>query len=247
MINFLRIIGNIRLGDYLHKDGTINDTPTPDILGVCVIPSDFLPDKYARFISLTQKASYHQWGRDIKLKSEFKRRLPGKRKEDGVLRSGYFIEKGYRFRNGDALLESPYLLDDSFNPEFLRDIPFGNAFQDYRGYENMRIYKEKYSNDGTLSNVFTEIMKESPSYGKNDWYLPSIGELAFIPPKVNLIRDKINRALISGSPGVILPADYFWSSSEKDPDDVWEVNTSHCGIDSSYKIIGGCVRAFLIL
>ena len=228
MINFLRLANNIKLGDFLHQDGTINDAPSSDIIGICVISSNFLPDKYARFISLTQKTYYRPWGRDIRLKSDYKIRLP--RKE-----------------NGNLSLIDLYLPDDSFNPEFLKDLPGGNAFQDYKGYENMRLYKEKYGNDKTLSNAFTTIIKESPSYKKDDWYLPAIGELTLIIPKFDFIDEKLYKALIAGSWGITLPAGYIWSSTEHDSEDAWDVSLNYGLVDYGDKDLNDCVWAFLAL
>ena len=242
MINFLRFVGNIKLGDYLHQDGTINDTPSPDIIGVCVIPSGILPDRLARFISLTQMTSYYQNGRDINLKSKFKTGLPGKRKRK-PLHWGYLNEK----EEGNLLLINPYLPDSSFNPEFLKDLPGGNALQDYKGYENMKLYKEKYGNDKTLSNAFTEIIKESPTYRKDEWYLPAIGELTLIIPRFKFIRYKINEALTAGSEGIYLSGNNIWSSSEWDSRNAWYVTMIYGFVIFIGKESRNYVRAFLAL
>ncbi len=238
MINFLRIVGNIRLGNYLHLDGTIDTTPSNDIIGVCVIPSNFLPDGFARFISLG--ASHCRWGRIVKLRSDFKRKLPGK--------MGEIVNWGYIKNVGDMLLANPYLPDDySLNSEFLQDLPGGNAFQDYKGYENMRIFKEKYGGNKRLFNAFTETIKNSPSYRKDDWYLPAIGELAFIIPRFKFIRDKINGALIASSKGIIFPTGYLWSSSEWNSRYAWYIDTINNCVDNSGKGDYYYVRPFLSL
>ena len=51
-VNFGYKKGNVALGNFLHIDGTINSVPKDDIIGVCVIASNFLPDGKARFVSL---------------------------------------------------------------------------------------------------------------------------------------------------------------------------------------------------
>ncbi len=243
MINFLRIVGNIKLGDYLHEDGSINDIPSNDIIGVCVIPSNFLPDRYARFISLVQKYPFHQWGRTVELKSEYKRNLPGKRK--GEMFSWGFIRNGY-YGEGTLILTNPYLPNNSLDPEFLRDLPDGNAFQDYKGYENTKLYKEKYRNNG-LPNVFTEAIKKSPSYKENEWYLPAIGELALIIPMFHFISNKMSEAFIAGSPGVILSSDYFWSSTEKDSESAWYVSLNQGYVNHFWKDGRNYILSFLAL
>lgn len=241
MINFLRIIGNIKVGDYLHQNGTIDNIPSSDIIGVCVISNGTLPDGYARFISLTQEIYYYQRERRIRLKSEYKKDLPGRKGE--AFSWGYINEK-----NGDPLLINPYLPDSSFNPEFLKDLHKhrGNAFQDYKGYENMKIYKKKYRNK-KFSNVFREVIENSPSYKKENWYLPAIGELTFLPARFEFIRDKINEALLADSVGVSLTTNYYWSSTEWGPDRAWGVSMNGGCVYSKNKIISNNVRYFLSL
>ena len=240
MINFIRIIGNIKLGDYLHSNGTIDNTLSSDIIGVCVISSNILPDRYARFISLGA-ISCCFWGRNIELKTDYKIDLLEKR-EGEILDWGFISdETGYRS------LVNPYLPDNSFNPEFLKDLPRGNAFQDYKGYENMKLYKEKYGRDREPFNAFTKIIEKSPSYKKDDWYLPAIGELAFIPPRFNFIRNKITQALIMSSRGASLSGSIFWSSSECGFERAWNV-ALYSGFVGSYgKGNGNYVRAFLAI
>ena len=59
-------------GQFLHKTGAVNNTASSDVIGVCVIPSNFVPDGKARFMSLvnmsssstsgtTSQSSYLQW------------------------------------------------------------------------------------------------------------------------------------------------------------------------------------------
>ena len=43
-----------KIGDYLHRDGSINTTPDEDVIGVCVIASGQISDSpEARFMSVT--------------------------------------------------------------------------------------------------------------------------------------------------------------------------------------------------
>ena len=241
MINFLKILNNIKLGNYLHGNGSIDDNVSKDIIGVCVIPSGFLPDGYARFISLKER-SYCPFGIniDLKLESEYKTELPGTRKDETFI-------WGNVNKDGDRPLITPYLSDCFFNPEFLRDLPNGNAFQDYKGYENMKIYKEKYGDNKLYYNAFTEVIEKSPSYRKDDWYLPAIGELAFIPPRFEIIKNKAREAFKASSKGIIIPACNFWSSSEWDSYNAWYMVTSYGYVAGCSKVTENCIRAFLAL
>ena len=229
MINFLRISNRIKLGDYLHSDGTIDDKVSSDIIGVCVIPSNFLPDNYARFMSLLKPVFTSLWNEEIVIRDVYKKSFP-------VVISNY----EYQFI-------SPYSPDGSFNPDYLRDMEDGNVFQDYMGYENTRIYKEKYGNL-EKSNAFTTCIRMAPSYKNEDWYLPSIGELAFIPPGYKIIDKKVQDAIRANSPGNSLSVllDY-WNSSEYDGSCAWYIGLLDGYIDNCGKNNFNYVRDFLIL
>ena len=232
MINFLRIINNIKLGDYLHYDGTINDRASSDVIGVCVIPSNTLPDKYARFMSLSKAVG--PWASIMFSLKEYNQKY------------SYPVD-------GDRYL-SPYDKNGSFNQDFLGDVFDGNIFQEYMGYENTKIYKEK-NRDLERIDVFTKCFDIAPSYRKNDWYLPSIGELAFIPPRSKIIDDKLQKAIDVGSPGEVNEfSGYFWSSSERDKSMAWSLNLmDYNAFDQFYvgcakkDYNGNFIRTFLAL
>ena len=232
MINFLRIVNNIKIGDYLHFNGQIDNTPSSDIIGICVISSNFLPDRLARFMSIQQ--SVNDWNININIDNICKKRLPGKELD----------EQGWGFLDGIyPALVSPYLSDGSFNPDFLKDLKEGNVFQDYKGYENTEKYKKKYGNSKYLENAFSGCFRISPSYRKSEWYLPSVGELALLPER----RYSINSAITAGSLGIILSVYGYWSSTEYNPVGAWSISMGHGGVDTRHKINLNCVRAFLAL
>ena len=233
MISFLRINNKIKLGDYLHYNGTIDNIPSNDIIGVCVISSNFLPDGLARFMSIQQSKSI--WGRDINIDNKYKKRLPGKKLDERI--------SGVLSSNEHTSLISPYLSDGSFNPDFLIDLPNGNAFQDYKGYENTKKYKKKYGESEELENAFSGYFEISPSYKKSEWYLPSIGELALLFEKKFLI----NLAIKMGSKGVVLSNSYYWSSSEWDSEYAWDVGMYYGYVGDYIKNSNHYVRAFLAL
>ncbi len=233
MINYLRASDNIKLGDYLHSNGNIDNTLSNDIIGICVIPSKFLPDGLARFMSFPQSKS--GWNLDINI-GEYKKLLPS-RISGELLSWGYLSSKGYRS------LVSSCLPDGSFNPDFLIDLPQGNAFQDYKGYENTEKYKKKYGESQELENAFSTCFRISPSYRKSEWYLPAIGELAISFEKKSLINSAINVSL----PGVVLSTGLYWSSSEFDSRYAWGINTSNGEVFSSFKDNPDYTRPFLAL
>ncbi len=248
MINFLRIANRIKIGDYLHQDGTIDDRVSSDIVGICVIPSNFLPDSYARFISPPVNYSAI-WGERIKLRANQNKCLPTNGGKDNF---GYFRD----LDKSSLMFTSPYLPDNSFNPDFLRDLEGDNAFQDFKGYENTKIYWEKYSFLREV-NCFNLCFKEAPLYRKEDWYLPAIGELACIPPRFEIIVEKIVEASYE-EPGFAFKSYFYWSSTETDNNRAWYIglglnvisqsnNRTSSIITKGYKAISNLVQPFLVL
>ncbi len=228
MINFLRIINNIKVGDYLHYDGTIDNKVSFDIIGVCVIPSRFLPDGFARFISLQGPVFSSKWDENTVLKNVYKKTFP-------VIIESVVYQ-----------IISPYSQDGSFNPAFLKDMREGNAFQDYMGYENTRIFKEKYG-DLRRMNAFTACFETAPSYKNKEWYLPAIGELACIPSRYKMIRKKVQEAIDAKSPGKPLNSLDYWSSSEGNESNAWYIGLFDGYIDYYDKNHYNYIRAFLSL
>ena len=238
MINFLKISNNIRSGDYLHSNGNIDNNSSPDIIGLCVIPSNFLPDGLARFMSL--RIIFNCWDRKIQINNNYKIKVPGKHIKE--LFWGY-----YNKQDSNYSLISPYLSNGQFNSDFLIDLPQGNVFQDYKGYENTRLYREKYGDSKYLDNAFSSCFRISPLYRNSDWYLPSIGELALLYEKRVLIDEKIDSARFAGSPGVTLFGNGYWSSSECGPDYAFSANMYDDSVDFSNKYDASYVRPFLTL
>ncbi len=228
--------GNILIGSYLHSNGDIDNDPCARVIGICVIPSNFLPDGLARFMSSWESKSI--WNRDIKVNEDYKEKLPSRDLEE--------IDRGYL--NGPHLV-SPYLIDESLNPDYLKDLPHGNAFQDYKGYENTEKYKKKYGNSEELENAFNRCFFScSPSYRKSEWYLPSIGELALLFWWKKLINTYIKIGSdLSLSPGNALSNSNYWSSSEWDSANAWLVNMGNGFVGNGSKDDSYCVRPFLAL
>lgn len=82
------------------------------------------------------------------------------------------------------------------------------------------------------------------NYGQRKWYLPAIGELAFIMPRWN----EIQAALGSVDGGVQLDSvNYYWSSTEYDSNSAWYLNAHDGSLDGNAKYNDYYVRAFLAL
>lgn len=248
MINFLRITNRIKIGDYLHSNGAINDVASSDIIGLCVIPSEFLPDGYARFLSL--EMSYGPWSasfpfedEQIRFKEDYYKALPNADHQK-PMDFGFLIDPDL---NPSRKIVSPFLPDESFNPEFLKDIDGGNIFKSYKGYEITKYYREQYNLEKKkIPYIFKEGFKRAPTYRKEEWYLPSIGELIFVFGNIktfNHIREKYHS---KDSLAPILTSDY-WSSSEGHPDTAWFVGMEDGFVGENRKTTFKLISKFLIL
>ena len=286
MINFIRISNNIKLGDFLHQDGIIDDIPSDNIIGVCVIPSNFLPDGRARFISMAsmdarnkekgcheKERSMMTWFAEVNNHDcNFlvqRDEVPLDNNSDGVIDRFYAWGRVPLFEGFNTFLTianpqdpwtkyyqetpyripSPYALDGSFNPLF-HSKGSANALNDYRGDLNTRevVYSKKPKE--RCCPAFYCCERFSPGYMNNKWYLPAIGELAFIPPRLKIIRDKILEAINAGSPGVVLSTGFYsgyWSSTERSSGYAWQVKLGYGSVVPQTKNTANFVRAFISL
>ena len=286
MINFLRISNNIKLGDYLHLSGDINDIASPDVIGVCVIPSNFLPDGKARFISMVAMDPKNKekgndadepwmvWYYDER--GNFECDFLVQRNRVPLDIDSYGIINGFNTWGRIPLLDScnphltidnpqdpgtkyyyrtfnripsPYALNGSFNPNFHHrgsDVDEW-ALTDYRGDLNTKEIVHSVNPGEEDCPAFYCCERFSPGYKDREWYLPAIGELAFIPPRLEIIRDKMRKAINADSPGVMLSNSTYWSSSEFSSEFAWNVKLGYGRIDSNCKDNYNYVRAFLAI
>lgn len=117
----------------------------------------------------------------------------------------------------------------------------------------------RFKTVGTKSflDVFSGITSGSVNYGtsgdshdyKGMWYLPSVGELCYLPSK----RFEINKTILAlnqkyGNVGVQLYADdYYWSSSENNNRNAWSVYMYGGSVSTPLKGTNRYVRAFMRL
>ena len=285
MINFIRFANNIKLGDYLHQDGTIDNIPSKDIIGVCVIPSNFLPDRKARFISMAamdpsdiekgnhKKERFLVWYYDRgNFECNFlvqRGKVPLDTKSKGIINK--YSDWGrlplldsscpyltiinpqdpgtkYYYKTTNRI-PSPYAPDGSFNSNFhYRGSEKDEwALTDYRGDLNTR--KIVYSIDPReeCCPAFYCCERFSPGYKDREWYLPAIGELAFIPPRFEIIRGRMWEAINAGSPGVAISTSLYWSSSEYNHGSAWYVSLYYGDVGITSKDYSCCIRAFLAI
>ena len=140
----------VRVGQYLHKDGKINDTLGTDIVGICVIPEFMLPDGKARFMSMvnmsssintgTKKDEHLQWCPQydqLNLENQYNR-VP----LDGELTGSITSQDGWGYLPTDRTdVPDRFTVDNSFD--------LGTKY-----YSNSNKIHSPYNVNGELSNPY---------------------------------------------------------------------------------------------
>jgi len=97
----------------------------------------------------------------------------------------------------------------------------GSALGDWDGASNSEVIKTITGNQrniGTILNSFNE--NNINNLGKNDWYIPSLGQLAYIminSVQVNYTLMKINGSFLEST---------YWTSTEYNNSNAWSVTTA---------------------
>lgn len=251
-----------KLYDYLYEDGSFGKKDaTKTAIGVCVIPGGVLPDGKARFMSLKGMTltspneggsnTYIYWGgaeSDIPSLTNFQTVVTGDTTAAGTNYSGYVPKNGSYSSTPHIPSPIDYFsaysssgatsdLDGKANTEKILavDNAASTAWQTAASITNR-------STTATVHPAAQCCWRFNPgSTNQGDWYLPSIGELAFIMPNFNDLQ-----AAISDVSGVQLDEVYL-SSTEWDEIYVWMVSIETSGVYSEIKESVYYVRAFLAL
>ena len=253
-----------KLYDYLYEDGSFGkkDT-TKTAIGVCVIPGGVLPDGKARFMSLKAMTltspneggsdTYIYWGgygSNIQSLTNFRTVVTGDTTAEGTNVYGYVPKN-------DSYSDTPHIpspikyfsaysstgatsdLDGKANTENILavDNAASTAWQT----------AESITNTGLTATVHPAAQccwRFNPgSTNQGDWYLPAVGELAFIMPNFNNLQ-----TAISDVGGVQLRgASDYWSSTEYSANGAWSVYTYTGVVNFLNKNYVTNVRAFLAL
>lgn len=254
-----------KLYDYLYEDGSFGKKDaTRTAIGVCVIPGGVLPDGKARFMSLKGMTltspneggsdTYIYWGgygSDIPSLTNFQTVVTGDTTAEGT--NSY---DGYVPKNGSYLF-APHIPSPI---DYFSAYSSAGATSDLDGKANTEKIlavdnaastawqtEESITNDDYTATVHPAAQccwRFNPGLtNQGDWYLPSMGELAFIMPNF----DKLNTA-ISDVGGVQLSGnDFYWSSTEYSGSDAWSVGASDGYVSYGSKDDSNYVRAFLAL
>ena len=250
-----------KLYDYLYEDGSFGKKDaTKTAIGVCVIPGGVLPDGKSRFMSLKGMTltspneggsdTNIYWGgyrSDITSLTNFQTVVTGDTTAEGTNSYGFVPKNGsYSFT---PHIPSPIDHFSAYSSEGATSDLDGKAnTEKILAVDNAASTAwqtaESITSDGIVHPAAQCCWRFNPgSTNQGDWYLPSIGELAFIMPKLNDLQ-----AAISDVSGVQLGDDNrYWSSTKYDVDDAWRVDASGSGVSGSYKGNDYYVRAFLAL
>jgi hypothetical protein len=254
-----------KLYDYLYEDGSFGKKDaTKTAIGVCVIPGGVLPDGKARFMSLKGMTltspneggsdTYIYWGgygSDIPTLTNFQTVVTGDTTAAGTDSYGYVPKNG-------SYKSTPHIPSPI---DYFSAYSSAGATSDLDGKANTEKIlavdnaastawqtAASITNDDSTATVHPAAQccwRFSPgSTNQGDWYLPSIGELAFIMPNFSAIS-----TAISDVSGVQLRDDYayYWSSTEYDETNAWFVYTDSGYVGSNGKDYDSYVRAFLAL
>ena len=253
-----------KLYDYLYEDGSFGKKDaTKTAIGVCVVPGGVLPDGKARFMSLKGMTltspnkggsdTYIYWGgygSDIPSLTNFQTVVTGDTTAEGTNSYGFVPKNGSY--SSTPHIPSPINYFSSYSSEGATSDLDGKAnTEKILAVDNAASTAwqtaESITNDGSTATVHPAAQccwRFNPgSTNQGDWYLPSIGELAFIMPNFNDLQ-----TAISDVSGVQLnDLNYYWSSTEYDEDNAWCVDTAYGYVNRSNKDGNNYVRAFLAL
>lgn len=255
----------IAWGSYLHADGTIDNTPSANVIGICFIPSSHYGK--ARFMTVKpQSASNLQWysgqsgtdpyvpatgyshkyaGMDLMADPQDTTvklydmsddqtycMLPTDRKhgayDDGVIDitvpSGWDDKAIYWVNDDDdtdRYPQSPFLADGSLNPNFAMAWP--NFLSDMDGEANTAAILAAGANNHPAAKACHDF---NPGCG--NWYLPTIGEMAYVMARWGALNDKLEELEDAGCDVDYLPGDaVYWTSC------VYDVTNSFlCDMDN---------------
>ena len=253
-----------KLYDYLYEDGSFGKKDaTKTAIGVCVVPGGVLPDGKARFMSLKGMTltspneggsdTYIYWGgygSDIPSLTNFQTVVTGDTTAEGTNSYGFVPKNGSYSSTPHIPSPINYFsayssegatsdLDGKANTEKILavDNAASTAWQTAASITNV-------SGSTTTHPAAQCCWRFNPgSTNQGDWYLPSIGELAFIMPNFNDLR-----TAISDVGGVQLYYDInYLSSTECDENNARGVYTYNGRVGSGNKGYYSYVRAFLAL
>lgn len=204
----------ISLGDIAYWDGSTVKTVSQDKwdtslgtpVGVVVIPSGMLPDGKARIVSLSSGWTNKLWESSDEPSYPpipFYAYYPITNNTDNTSTAmtdsiSYFPSDNftgsvsyvdpnsrYYYTDNENYIPSPYLGNNkTLNADFCKELPNGNVLSDFNGLENTSIL-----NSSTYPYAAAKYCwNYSDGVSNLQWYLPAMGELAFLVVRNNIIN-----------------------------------------------------------
>ena len=232
---------SIKLLSYLHVDGTIDETPAADVVGICIIPDSHYGK--ARFMSVVRMSATNkqgttqnetlQWEKEnlgavLKPINKFVVMSLGNSREPYLSNYGFLSTDRKRSSIQWEYSNLPEGWDQ--NAKYWNDnvsnipSPFlangslnptyameGQALADVDGYGNTKLILSKHPENYPAALACKNF---SPGINDGKWYLPSLGEWGYIHARWGAINDKLQALINVGCPAVLLPSEgWFWTST----------------------------------
>ena len=159
---------------------------------------------------------------------------------------------------------SPYNADGSRNEAYYTTAySTANALSDFDGVGNTTVLTDLATSqsDWKTANTITNSYDEgyypaaccawrfhTAGTSQGQWYLPACGEMGYVINRFNAINETIGK-ILSVYASIVAVAmhdsNYYWSSSERSPNNARYLFTSSGSVGNYNKNDGSCVRAFL--
>ena len=108
------------------------------------------------------------------------------------------------------------------------------ALYDFNGQANTATILEAQNNgenNYTIGKAVMDFRSGSNNEGKEDWFVPSCGELAYM----FLMKTELNTLLGKVDGGSTISSSWYWSSSEYSSSSAWGVSFSGGGVNVYFK------------
>ena len=235
-------------------------------IGVVVVPEGFAPDGKTRIIGLKpiNKDGYqttsHQvvaWGghgtfvgpiayKDVPTTDNTNSTTTGSYTwgylpSDSFTGETSFVDPKAKYYGNTPYIPSPYL-GDSPNPEYHQlqlNAYSNNSLGDFNGLNNTKKLVE-LSLEYIAANA---VWKSTDGSSNLQWYLPAMGELGYVMPRLNEIN-----ATITALGGLTVKTAYeLWSSTEYSSTYVYGLDPSDGDVSTLRKSTGYYIRPFAVL
>ena len=185
-----------------------------------------------------------------------------------TVQNPYDKDTYFEYNDDDKYAPSPYNEDDSRNPAYYQTSSpsdAANALSDFDGIGNTEILCSLATKQSDWKTVSTITNNSAKGYSpaacccwryhtegtkQGDWYLPAIGELGYIMPKLKKINQAISTLISAYGSTVGVEIDWtnntHWSSSDHGSSNARELSAINGFLDyNSRDSINYHVRAFL--